>query len=123
MTSFFGQGACQAIEDATELANALIAHYSSPSTHTLASEFATYSANRGKRGKDLVAFSSAYAGVHVAKLPYGLGPMARRILYQWLPIWMWMWGLQWLWGFQPVVKNVSLGKPCVCDDANVFLAS
>ncbi|EHL00844.1 putative 3-hydroxybenzoate 6-hydroxylase 1 [Glarea lozoyensis 74030] len=55
MTSFFGQGACQAIEDATELGNALLAHYSSPtpSASTLSTAFAEYSEIRGKRGKDL----------------------------------------------------------------------
>ena len=109
MTSFFGQGACQAIEDATELANALLTHYTSltPSASTLNAAFATYSETRGKRGKDLVSFSSVYAGIHVARLPYGLGPIARQILYKWLPVWVWLWALGWLYGYQPIVKEVS----------------
>ncbi|KFY12171.1 hypothetical protein V492_04054 [Pseudogymnoascus sp. VKM F-4246] len=106
MTSFFGQGACQAIEDATELGDALITYYSSLGTISLAEEFHKYSESRGKRGKDLVSFSSGYAGVHVARLPYGLGPLARRIVFTWLPMWVWFWGLEWLYGHQPRVKNL-----------------
>jgi salicylate hydroxylase len=110
MTSFFGQGACQAIEDATELANALLTHYSSstPSAETLNAAFVDYSETRGKRGKDLVSFSSVYAGIHVARLPYGLGPIARQFLYKWLPIWCWFWALEWLYGYQPMIKEVRM---------------
>jgi len=55
-----------------------------------------------------VAFSSAYAGVHVAKLPYGLGPFARKVLYAWTPMWVWFWGLQWLYGYQPMIKDLDV---------------
>ena len=106
MTSFFGQGACQAIEDATELANALRAHFDFPTPASLGDALGRYADARGKRGKRLVSFSSAYAGIHVARLPWGLGPYARLLLFKWLPAWMWLWALAWLYGYQPKVEKV-----------------
>jgi salicylate hydroxylase len=108
MTSFFGQGACQAIEDATELSNTLIRHYLFPSPTSLQTGLSSYSEARGKRGRELVNFSSKYAGMHVARLPYGLGPLARRVVYAWLPMWCWFWGLEWLYGYQPFVQDLGV---------------
>ena len=152
MTSFFGQvsrftayiqdtsakpirsltqGACQAIEDATELANALQSYFSSqsqsqqsptPEQHivkhpqtpqaitppiTIQQAFADYSSKREKRARDLVSFSSNFAKVHTANLPYGLGPLVRKLVYAYMPEWGWMWGLKWLYGYQPTVSHVS----------------
>lgn len=108
MTSFFGQGACQAIEDATELSNALIRHYLFPSITSLQDGLDRYTEVRDKRGRELVSFSAKYAGMHVARLPYGLGPLTRRIVYGWLPMWCWFWGLEWLYGYQPVVEDLGV---------------
>lgn len=145
MTSFFGQvscwifktifnarltisltskGACQAIEDATELANALQSYFSEndqqanknkeydelmarPEPLTIQETLKNYSVKREQRAKALVSFSSNYAKVHTANLPYGLGPMVRKLIYAYLPEWGWMWGLKWLYGYQPTVEQVS----------------
>ena len=112
MTSFFGQGACQAIEDATELATALICHYAAPTGTSLQDNLERYSRVRGGRGRELVSFSAKYAMMHVARLPYGMGPLVRKIVYAYLPMWAWFWSLEWLYGYQPVVVDLSidLGK-------------
>lgn len=139
MTSFFGQvslpqhipdninsedlswqGACQAIEDATELANALQEYFSVPFSDenrveqvsqrgpsSLEHVLSAYSDKRGERAKALVSFSSNYAKVHTANLPYGMGPLVRKLIYAYLPEWGWMLGLKWLYGYQPTVKHVS----------------
>ncbi|KAJ9634772.1 hypothetical protein H2199_008821 [Coniosporium tulheliwenetii] len=106
MTSFFGQGACQAIEGATELANLLQRYFCVPADKRLSNVddvLTEYSARRQSRAKDIVAFSSNYAKVHTANLPYGLGPLVRKLVYTYMPAWTWMWYLGWLYGYQPVV--------------------
>ncbi|KAL2001852.1 hypothetical protein VTN02DRAFT_1117 [Thermoascus thermophilus] len=111
MTSFFGQGACQAIEDATELANVLHRYFQnrrgpepSSSSSSLADALQEYRALREGRARDLVSFSSRYARVHTARLPYGLGPLVRRFVYAYMPLWGWRWALRWLYGHQPTVE-------------------
>jgi salicylate hydroxylase len=115
MTSFFGQGACQAIEDATELSNTLAQHfcfnsYTLPppySDNSLPEALKAYSLKREVRGKAISKFSANYAKVHTAQLPYGLGPAVRRVIFGWAPAWFWIWCLIWLYGEQPVVNSVS----------------
>ncbi|KAJ9669771.1 hypothetical protein H2201_000156 [Coniosporium apollinis] len=106
MTSFFGQGGCQAIEDATELANLLQRHFSVPAAERLSGVddvLIEYSARRQSRAKDIATFSGNYAKLHTANLPYGMGPLVRKLVYAYMPVWMWMWYLEWLYGYQPVV--------------------
>ncbi|KAI9676092.1 MAG: hypothetical protein M1817_000835 [Caeruleum heppii] len=114
------QGACQAIEDATELANAIqrCLVYDSSTASTSKKQpllvyeaLNQYSLKREERAKHLVSFSSNYAKLHTANLPYGMGPFLRKFVYAYLPAWMWMWGLQWLYGYQPVVENVRQSFP------------
>ena len=62
-----------------------------------------YGSTRGERAKALVSFSNNFAKVHMAMLPYGLGPLVRKLVYAYLPEWGWMRGLQWLYGYQPKV--------------------
>lgn len=142
MTSFFGQvsfldesslqqllltrclryqGACQAIEDATELANSLQSYFSTvgnkeqdhgstssrADTSNLVQVLSDYSARRGDRAKALVSFSRNYAKVHTGTLAYGMGPLVRKLIYAYLPEWGWMWALRWLYGYQPIVDSVS----------------
>ncbi|KAI9172434.1 FAD-dependent monooxygenase pynG [Paramyrothecium foliicola] len=79
MTSFFGQGACQAIEDAAVLGSLLGENRNSlDNADQLLSAYAT---ERAGRTKDMSRFSDVFAGVHMARLPYGLGPPLRRLLY------------------------------------------
>ncbi|KAL8725321.1 MAG: hypothetical protein Q9166_007427 [cf. Caloplaca sp. 2 TL-2023] len=120
MTSFFGQGACQAIEDATELANALQQYFSTLRTnqrsyHWIAGQKATldlaqvlneYSEKRSRRAKAVASFSRGYAKVHTGNLPYSLGRFVRKLIYAYLPEWGWMWGLRWLYGYQPTLTDV-----------------
>jgi len=116
MTSFFGQGACQAIEDAVELANSLNTLFSSssptPSRASISKQLETYSDIREKRAKDLVAFSANYAKLHTATLPSQgqLGQLVRWGIYQFCPSWGWMWYLRWLYGYQPTVKALAQPK-------------
>lgn len=108
MTSIL-QGACQAIEDATELANVLHAYFANrqdAEQSSLADALQEYRTLREGRAKDLVSFSSNYAKLHTARLPYGLGPIVRKLVYAYMPIWGWRWALQWLYGHQPTVKAV-----------------
>ncbi|KAL8734408.1 MAG: hypothetical protein Q9181_003229 [Wetmoreana brouardii] len=121
MTSFFGQGACQAIEDATELANALQQYFSAFRTErksypwtpgpretlALAQVLNEYSAKRSRRAKAVASFSRDYAKVHTGNLPCGLGLFVRKLIYAYLPEWGWMWGLRWLYGYQPTLNDVS----------------
>ncbi|KAI4282770.1 MAG: hypothetical protein L6R38_002692 [Xanthoria sp. 2 TBL-2021] len=130
MTSFFGQGACQAIEDATELANSLQSYFSTvgnkeqdhgstssrADTSNLVQVLSDYSARRGDRAKALVSFSRNYAKVHTGTLAYGMGPLVRKLIYAYLPEWGWMWALRWLYGYQPIVDSLSSvpGEKVVC---------
>lgn len=115
MTSFFGQGACQAIEDATELANALAPHFAPASVldkkaysdESLSETFKAYSVTREERGQKISHFSANYAAVHTARLPWGLGPLVRRLIFGWAPPSFWMWYLVFLYGYQPTVDVVS----------------
>ncbi|KAL8857823.1 MAG: hypothetical protein Q9178_005579 [Gyalolechia marmorata] len=119
MTSFFGQGACQAIEDATELANSLHQHFhksslppsqaeQQPPSSNLIPLLQTYSKTRTHRAKAVAAFSRDYASVHTGTLlPYGLGSVVRKMVYAYLPEWGWTWGLKWLYGYQPTVCEVG----------------
>ncbi|KAL2013567.1 hypothetical protein VTN00DRAFT_1092 [Thermoascus crustaceus] len=108
MTSFFGQGACQAIEDATELANVLHRYFTNQQgpeqSSSLGDALQEYRTLREGRARDLVSFSSNYAKVHTARLPYGLGPLVRKFVYAYMPIWGWRWALRWLYGHQPTVE-------------------
>lgn len=119
MTSFLGQGACQAIEDATELANLLQLYFTpeSSSPHQRGTEperplsipdlLQRYSDARSSRAQQIASFSNKYAMFHTAQLPYGLGPIVRQLVYTWLPLWCFIWCFAWLYGYQPVVHGVS----------------
>lgn len=115
MTSFFGQGGCQAIEDAAELANrlqeTLLASQTklgdlSPGEITLM--LSEYSEGRQQRVQDLANFSSNYARLHTADLPLGMGPFLRHMIYRFVPSAVWMWYLQWLYGHQPSVSALGV---------------
>jgi salicylate hydroxylase len=115
MTSFFGQGACQAIEDAVELANALQEIFSSaptPSYSAISDSLAVYSDIREKRARDLVSFSANYARLHTATLPSQgwAGGFVRWAVYDLCPSWGWMWYLKWLYGYQPTVRVLPQPK-------------
>ncbi|KAJ3579185.1 hypothetical protein NPX13_g1380 [Xylaria arbuscula] len=114
MTSFFGQGGCQAIEDAAELANRL--YEAASNSHAKLDDMSygeislvlrEYSHRRKKRVQDLATFSSNYARLHTADLPLGLGPLVRHAIYRFMPSWGWMWYLRWLYGFQPSVDGLG----------------
>lgn len=119
MTSFLGQGACQAIEDATELANLLSLYFtpesSSPRRGGMEPErpisipdlLQRYSDARSSRAQQIASFSTKYALFHTAQLPYGLGPIVRQLVYTWVPLWCFIWCFAWLYGYQPVVHGVS----------------
>ncbi|KAI9042415.1 FAD-dependent oxidoreductase [Aspergillus affinis] len=102
MTSFFGQGACQAIEDATVLADSIADFLGGD-----ASALTSYSRLRERRAQDVASFSARYAQLHTAKLPLGMGKMVRSMIYQWVPSSAWMWYLGWLYGHQPVSKRLG----------------
>ncbi|PHH63850.1 hypothetical protein CDD81_5407 [Ophiocordyceps australis] len=113
MTSFFGQGGCQAIEDAAILGNLLAEH-----GEALAEPqqlLAAYAGVREPRTKHLSAFSAGFALLHTARLPLGLGPLARWFLYTLVPTWFWLWYLGWLYKYQPEVA--MLRGPGVCSRA------
>ncbi|KAK7909083.1 FAD binding monooxygenase [Apiospora marii] len=121
MTSFFGQGACQAIEDAAVLGQLIQQrrnqsasmrrekHHDFGGYTEISRMLAEFSQQREGRVKELSAFSSNFALLHMAKLPYGLGPAIRRIVYGFFPAWVWMWYLSWLYGHQPTVSGLSAG--------------
>ncbi|OJJ56400.1 hypothetical protein ASPSYDRAFT_59720 [Aspergillus sydowii CBS 593.65] len=104
MTSFFGQGACQAIEDATVLADSISLYLQAGDKAALD----TYARVREKRAHDVASFSARYARLHTASWP---GPVAgkvlRAIIYRMLPSAAWMWYLTWLYGFQPVSRRLD----------------
>ncbi|KAK8185158.1 FAD binding monooxygenase [Phyllosticta capitalensis] len=112
MTSFFGQGACQAIEDATILANMLHRHYSpsSSSSKNIPDVLKSYAREREDRAKAVADFSASYAKVHTANLPLGFGPFIRKLIYGYAPAWVWMWYLKWLYGYQPSVDALGRDK-------------
>ncbi|KJK92683.1 hypothetical protein H633G_03478 [Metarhizium anisopliae BRIP 53284] len=108
MTSFFGQGGCQAIEDAAVLGNLL-----AENRRTLVEDseliLSTYARIREPRTKDLSKFSDNFALLHTARLPYGTGPFLRWLLYTLVPTWFWINYLGWLYKYQPTVT--ALGTP------------
>ncbi|OAQ80967.1 FAD binding monooxygenase [Purpureocillium lilacinum] len=107
MTSFFGQGGCQAIEDAAVLGNLLAENRKTlDKPHEL---LATYAKIREPRTKDLATFSDSFAMLHTARLPYGMGPFVRWFLYTLVPTWFWISYLGWLYRYQPTVT--ALGNP------------
>lgn len=121
MKHIYHQGACQAIEDATELANSFHQHFSvsrkgekrllsvplQEGTSSLVQALSDYSTRRSQRAKAVASFSRDYAKVHTGKLPYGLGPLFRRLIYAYMPEWGWTRGLRWLYGHQPTIDDVS----------------
>lgn len=42
--------------------------------------------------------------VHTARLPYGLGPFVRKVLYKYVPVSVWLWCLNWMYSYQPTIK-------------------
>lgn len=117
MTSFFGQGGCQAIEDAAVLGNLLQERVLKPGigfanlTHQETSKMLlAYSQRREKRVQDLTKFSSNFALLHTANLPYGTGGFIRGLIYGYAPSWVWMWFLQWLYGVQPTVAGLESAR-------------
>lgn len=129
MTSFFGQGACQAIEDAAELTNALVAYFAQNKTSNykaLQSTLDSFRAPREERSKDLVRFSASYAKIHTAnmKVPVPLlgeinvGPVLRKLVFGYAPEWAWMKYLEWLYAYQPMVEGLSDGR-CVIERAGM----
>ncbi|PNY28245.1 FAD binding domain protein [Tolypocladium capitatum] len=105
MTSFFGQGGCQAIEDAAVLGNLLAENRTSlDSAHELLS---MYAKTRESRTKDLSRFSDSFALLHTAQLPYGTGPFLRWLLYALVPTWFWVSYLGWLYRYQPTVAALD----------------
>jgi salicylate hydroxylase len=101
----YRQGACQAIEDAAVLGNLL--QHNRASLSNAAPILADYSKQRKQRVRDLVTFSSSFAALHMAKLPYGSGPLLRRLIYTFVPGWGWLWYLRWLYGVQPIIENMD----------------
>ncbi|KAA8649452.1 FAD-dependent oxidoreductase [Aspergillus tanneri] len=96
------QGACQAIEDATVLADSIV-DFLEGTPNALES----YARARESRAQEVASFSARYAQIHTAKLPLGMGKLVRSIIYQWMPSSAWMWYLQWLYGHQPVSKKLE----------------
>ncbi len=78
-----------------------------------------YSQRRSERAKAVANFSSMYARVHMANLPYGLGPLARRLVFGYLPESGWMHALRWLYGYQPTVDAL----PQECESLLFFFTS
>ncbi|OGM44043.1 FAD binding monooxygenase [Aspergillus bombycis] len=109
MTSFFGQGACQAIEDATELGNTLHEYFQDENMADLSKLLDKYRQQREGRAKDLVHFSNIFALFHMGKILPIFGPLLRRIAYTYAPAWCWSWSLRWLYGYQPCVDALDRG--------------
>jgi salicylate hydroxylase len=108
MTSFFGQGGCQAIEDAATLGNLL-----SQNRHSLDNAdalLAAYAAEREGRTRALSRFSNIFAGVHMARLPYGVGPPLRWLLYTLVPTWFWLRYLGWIYAYQPTISGLTITR-------------
>ncbi|KAI3012333.1 hypothetical protein CBS147346_710 [Aspergillus niger] len=110
MTSFIGQGACQAIEDVGELANMLHTYFAGQSGNpqVLRDLLTEFRKSREPRARNLVYYSSIFAQVHTGRLPYGLGPLARRIAFSYAPVWCWKWACNPLYGYQPRVHALDL---------------
>ncbi|PYI10939.1 FAD binding monooxygenase [Aspergillus sclerotiicarbonarius CBS 121057] len=110
MTSFIGQGACQAIEDVGELANGLHTYFAGQTNdpQVLRDVLVDYRKSREPRARNLVYYSSIFAQVHTGRLPYGLGPLARRLAFIYAPTWCWRWATDPLYGYQPRVHALDM---------------
>ncbi|PYH71864.1 FAD-dependent oxidoreductase [Aspergillus vadensis CBS 113365] len=103
-------GACQAIEDVGELANLLHTYFAGQSGNpqVLQDLLQEFRKSREPRARNLVYYSSIFAQVHTGRLPYGLGPLARRIAFTYAPVWCWKWACNPLYGYQPRVHALDL---------------
>ncbi|GLA93998.1 hypothetical protein AtubIFM61612_003143 [Aspergillus tubingensis] len=103
-------GACQAIEDVGELANLLHTYFAGQSgdPQVLQGLLQEFRKSREPRARNLVYYSSIFAQVHTGRLPYGLGPLARRIAFTYAPVWCWKWACNPLYGYQPRVHALDL---------------
>nr|UYW66729.1 PyrC [Penicillium thymicola] len=112
MTSFIGQGACQAIEDAGELANVLNSYFRDRSGHPQALQMCLkeYRQRREERARYVFEFSSNFASLHTGKMSYGLGPLLRRVAFTWAPLWCWDRALTPLYGYQPHIEALAEGS-------------
>lgn len=70
-----------------------------------------YAAEREGRTKDMSRFSEVFAGLHMARLPYGLGPPLRWLLYTLVPSWVWLRYLGWIYSYQPTVSALDVAPP------------
>ncbi|GAT21183.1 FAD-dependent monooxygenase [Aspergillus luchuensis] len=104
------KGACQAIEDVGELANLLHTYFAGQSGNpqVLQDLLQEFRKSREPRARNLVYYSSIFAQVHTGRLPYGLGPLARRIAFTYAPVWCWKWACNPLYGYQPRVHALDL---------------
>ncbi|RDH34679.1 hypothetical protein BDQ94DRAFT_169007 [Aspergillus welwitschiae] len=103
-------GACQAIEDVGELANVLHTYFAGQSGNpqVLRDLLTDFRKSREPRARNLVYYSSIFAQVHTGRLPYGLGPLARRLAFSYAPVWCWKWACNPLYGYQPRVHALDL---------------
>ncbi|SPB53539.1 FAD binding domain family protein [Aspergillus niger] len=103
-------GACQAIEDVGELANMLHTYFAGQSGNpqVLRDLLTDFRKSREPRARNLVYYSSIFAQVHTGRLPYGLGPLARRLAFSYAPVWCWKWACNPLYGYQPRVHALDL---------------
>ncbi|KAJ5809307.1 FAD binding monooxygenase [Penicillium pulvis] len=103
------QGACQAIEDAGELANVLNSYFRDRSGHpqALQMRLKEYRQRREERARYVFEFSSTFASLHTGKMAYGLGPLLRRVAFTWAPLWCWDRALTPLYGYQPHVEALA----------------
>lgn len=103
------QGACQAIEDAGELANVLNSYFRDRSGHPQALQtcLKEYRQRREERARYVFEFSSTFASLHTGKMAYGLGPLLRRVAFTWAPLWCWDRALTPLYGYQPHVEALA----------------
>ncbi|KAJ9490165.1 hypothetical protein VN97_g3104 [Penicillium thymicola] len=106
------QGACQAIEDAGELANVLNSYFRDRSGHPQALQMCLkeYRQRREERARYVFEFSSSFASLHTGKMSYGLGPLLRRVAFTWAPLWCWDRALTPLYGYQPHIEALAEGS-------------
>lgn len=69
-----------------------------------------YATTREGRVQRLSKFSDNFAMLHTARMPYGLGPFLRWLLYTLVPTWFWISYLKWLYGYQPFVEAGAIMK-------------
>jgi salicylate hydroxylase len=105
MSPWFGQGGTSAIEDAAELANALHNIFGASQTPVIHA-LQDYRARREARTQSIARFSADFGKLFSAQLPYGLGSLARKFVFGYLPSAAWLWWLKWLYGYQPVVEGL-----------------